>query len=57
METKDETFEIRNQELRKKLWCDVYVAYVASSNSVNKEFAVGWANKALEKFDETFITQ
>ena len=43
-----------HEQQRKKLWCDVYVAYVASSNSTACDGARVWADKALERFDERF---
>jgi hypothetical protein len=43
-----------HEQQRKKLWCDVYVAYVASSNSTACDGAKVWADKALERFDERF---
>ncbi len=46
--------EIANEQLRKKLWIDVYVAYVSSSNSTNKEGGASWADHALECFDKKF---
>lgn len=39
---------------RKKLWCDVYVAYVGAANSTNINGAKVWADVALRNFDEKF---
>ena len=41
-------------ELRKKLWVDVYIAYVSTPNSYNRDGGYVWADKALERFDEQF---
>lgn len=43
-----------HDEVRKKLWCDVYVAYVNASNSTSMAYAKLWADRALKDFDETF---
>jgi len=45
---------MNNTEERKKFWCDVYIAYVNSSNSTESKGAVNWANRALEEFDKKF---
>lgn len=39
---------------RKKLWCDVYVAYVGAANSTNPSGAKEWADIALKAFDAKF---
>ena len=44
----------RLEKLRIKLWCDVAVAYVNSSNSQTTENATIWADKITEDFDERF---
>jgi hypothetical protein len=41
-------------DCRRKLWCDVYVSYVGSSNSQNSDGAKTWADTALKRFDERF---
>ena len=43
-----------NLELRKRLWIDVYIAYVSTPNSYNRDGGYVWADKALERFDEQF---
>ena len=40
--------------MRAELWSSVYVAYVQSSNSTNPNGGSGWADKALQAFDERF---
>lgn len=39
---------------RMKLWCEVYVAYVASANSTCSDGAKAWADVALKRFDDRF---
>ncbi len=39
---------------RKKLWCDVYVAYVSADNSTLSDGGKSWADRALKAFDERF---
>lgn len=41
------------QELKRNLWCNVYVAYVGSSSSVRNNAEV-WADKAVKEFEERF---
>ena len=55
MENKETTHLEQHLNFRKKLWCDVYVAYVGASNSTNNDAAFKWADIALERFDERFI--
>lgn len=43
-----------HEQIRKQLWCDVYVAYVGAGNSTNSDGAHRWADIALERFDERF---
>jgi len=43
-----------HEEFRKKLWCDVYVAYVGAANVTASDGAKTWADKALLRFDERF---
>lgn len=43
-----------HEQQRKKLWCDVYVAYVGAANSTSPDGAKSWADKAVERFDERF---
>lgn len=43
-----------HQQQRKKLWCDVYVAYVSADNSTSADGAKVWADIALKRFDERF---
>lgn len=55
MSNKYTTHLEQDKNIRKKLWCDVYVAYVGASNSTDNNGAYKWADKALEKFDERFM--
>ena len=41
-------------EIKRKLWCDVYLAYVSSANAVTSDGAGNWADLALKRFDERF---
>lgn len=41
------------QELKRNLWCNVYVAYVGSSSSVKNNAKV-WADNAVQEFEERF---
>jgi hypothetical protein len=41
-------------QIRMQLWCDVYTAYVASSNSTKSRYAESWADDALKCFDLRF---
>ena len=41
-------------QLRRKLWCDVYVAYVSAANATDMDGGYKWANIALLRFDEKF---
>jgi len=43
-----------HEQKRKQLWCDVYVAYVQSSNSTCQDGGKHWADTALKRFDERF---
>jgi hypothetical protein len=43
-----------HEQQRKKLWCDVYVAYVGTDNSTDPDGASCWADKALKRFDKRF---
>lgn len=43
-----------HEQQRKRLWCEVYVAYVAADNSTKSDGAKGWADTALKRFDERF---
>jgi hypothetical protein len=54
---KDLTIKERHENFRKKLWCDVYVAYVSSDNSIHRDGAKNWADTALQRFDERFKIQ
>ncbi len=54
MNHKEITQSEEHENIRKKLWCDVYVAYVAAPNSVKSDGAYGWADNAVKRFDETF---
>lgn len=51
---KDLTKEEQNENFRKKLWSDVYVAYVSAENSIRSDGAYAWADIALKRFDERF---
>jgi hypothetical protein len=51
---KDISTEDFHESLRKKFWCDIYLAYVGAANSTHKEGACIWADFALNKFDEKF---
>ena len=54
MDNKEITHLEQHYNMRKKLWCDVYLAYVGASNSTNNDGAYKWADIALERFDERF---
>ena len=54
MNHKEITQSEEHENIRKKLWCDVYVAYVAAPNSVNQDGGCIWANNAVKRFDELF---
>jgi len=54
MNHKEITQSEHHENIRKKLWSDVYVAYVAASNSINSDGAYVWADIALKRFDERF---
>ena len=54
MNHKEITQSEEHENIRKKLWCDVYVAYVAAPNSVKSDGAYGWADNAVKRFEETF---
>ena len=43
-----------HEQQREKIWCDVYVAYVQSSNSTAQDGGKVWADTALKRFDERF---
>lgn len=43
-----------HDQQRKKLWCDVYVAYVGADNATDKYGAKEWADVALSEFDKRF---
>lgn len=51
---KDITAQEAHENIRKKLWSDVYVSYVSADNSINSNGAYRWADIALERFDERF---
>jgi len=51
---KDISIEEKHENQRKKLWSDVYVAYVSASNSSKDDGAYVWADIALKRFDERF---
>ena len=44
------------ESVRMKLWCDTFVAYLSTSNSIFPSSASVWADKAIEDFDERFTT-
>lgn len=48
-----EEAQVAKQMKKAKLWCDVYVAYVGSSNSIRNN-AYEWADKAVKEFEERF---
>jgi len=54
MNHKDITQSEEHENIRKKLWIDIYVAYVAAPNSINDDGAYVWADIALKRFDERF---
>jgi hypothetical protein len=54
MKNKDIDYKEEHQNLRKKLWIDVYVAYVSSANAIKSDGASHWSDIALERFDERF---
>ena len=41
-------------QVRRKLWCDVYVAYVAAVFATDIDAAYNWADIAIKRFDERF---
>jgi len=41
-------------EIKRKLWCDVYIAYVGAMNAINEDGAANWADIAVKRFDERF---
>lgn len=45
---------IAHQEIRKKLWADVWVAMANSSTCMTDAVATSWANMAVKEFDKTF---
>lgn len=51
---KDIDYKEEHQNIRKKLWMDVYVAYVGAANATMKDGAASWADVALARFDERF---
>jgi len=51
---KDISIEENHENQRKKLWCDVYVAYVSAANAIKEDGAKAWADTALKRFDERF---
>ena len=46
--------DIIHEQQRKKLWCEVYVAYVRSDNSTESSGGASWADRALREFDKRF---
>ena len=51
---KDLTQEEIHENLRKQLWCNVYVAYVSAANATKEDGASKWCDIALKRFDEQF---
>lgn len=51
---KDLTKEEQHENFRKKLWSEVYVAYVSADNAIRSDGAYVWADIALKRFDERF---
>lgn len=43
-----------HQTARQQLWCNTVIAVSASSNSVDRETTISWADHALAAFDERF---
>lgn len=54
MKNKDENQKEKHENFRKKLWCDVYVAYVGADNATKNDGAKVWSDLALKAFDERF---
>jgi hypothetical protein len=46
-----------HEEIRKELWCNVWVAVAGASNSTKSELVSLWADRALRDFDERFPAQ
>lgn len=44
----------KNEEIRKKLWCDVAVGVASSSNSSRITSMKEWADRAVSEFDKKF---
>lgn len=51
---KDQNLKEYHENIRKKLWCDVYVAYVGAANATKEDGASRWADIALKRFDDAF---
>ena len=49
-------YKHEHKDIRKKLWIDVYVAYVGAANAIKPDGAKEWADIALQRFDERFKT-
>ena len=43
-----------HEQQRKRLWCEIYIAYVRASNSTEPDGGQQWADVALKRFDERF---
>jgi len=41
-------------EIKRKLWYDVYVAYVYAANATDMDSGYKWAAIAIKRFDEMF---
>jgi hypothetical protein len=46
-----------HEEIRKELWCNVWVAVAGASNSTRSDIVTTWADRALKDFDERFPRQ
>jgi hypothetical protein len=52
--TKEAQQEETYEKLRRQLWVNVYVAYVASSNSTSNDLAAKWADTAIFAYEKRF---
>jgi hypothetical protein len=43
-----------DENMRKKLWCDVYLAVARAENCVTKSSPESWAKYAIESYDRQF---
>ena len=45
-----------NEDIKKKLWCDVAVGVASSSNSTRSTSMKEWADRAVDEFYKKFST-